>query len=242
LIRHLNGGDAFAAHDVLRAASGGEQPVRLDAARKVGDYDEPVFEPFVAQWQASEKDPQVLAVLGAHSTPGEVPGWSPRQATGAPDADPTRDDPKAWASKNPEMGRQWLQLTYATPVRAHAVRIFEVNAPGAVAEVRARGADGGWVTLWQGRTNGGSSPLVVSFPLTSFAVRTVRIVLDTDRTLGWNEIDAVELVGPGGGQWAHRATASSTFANANDVGRAGLASDELSSEVFRYQKAVKTRR
>jgi hypothetical protein len=213
LLRSLNGGDARAALDVLRAASAGEQPVRLDAAHKVGEFDEPEVDTFVEQWRAHERDAQVLAALGSQAGGKDAPGWSAAKATGAPDADPTRDDVNAWASKAADMGRQWLQLSYATPMRANGVRIFEVNSPGAVAEVLARGPDGAWVTLWRGTANGGGAPLVLSFPLTSFAVRTIRLVLDTDRAPNWNEIDAVELLGPNGGQWAARASASSTYAS-----------------------------
>jgi hypothetical protein len=111
------------------------------------------------------------------------------------------------------MGLQWLQLGYANAVRANGVRIFEVNSPGCVVEVLARGADGAWTSLWRGTADNGQAPLVITFPLTAFAVRTIRIVLDTNRKPSWNEIDAVELLSPGAGQWAERATASSTYAS-----------------------------
>jgi len=39
----------------------------------------------------------------------------------------------------------------------------------------------------------------------------VRVVLDTHRVNGWNEIDSVELVGPDGRAWATSATASSIY-------------------------------
>jgi hypothetical protein len=210
LIRLLNEAELQSALSLLRAASGAEQPVRLDAARKVVQFDEPAFETFAAEWLQVERDPQVIAALGG-GKPKEVPGWSAKKATGAPDADPRRDDPNAWASKSPDMGLQWLQLTYATPMQAHAVRVFEVNSPGALAEVLARAADGSWITLWRGQADGGGQPLLIQFPLTSFAVTTIRLVLDTNRTPGWNEIDAVELIGPGTSQWASRASASSTY-------------------------------
>jgi hypothetical protein len=51
----------------------------------------------------------------------------------------------------------------------------------------------------------------VKFPATSFPTARIRIVLDTDRSTGWNEIDAVELTGPDGRSWAQSATASSTY-------------------------------
>jgi hypothetical protein len=215
LIRMLNGAELQAALELLRAASALEQPVRLDAARKVGEYDEPAFDAFVAQWLQVERDTQVIAALGG-SQQKEVRGWSAKKACGPPDADPHRDDPNAWASKNPDMGLVWLQLTYSTPMRANGVRVFEVNSPGACAEVLARNPDGSWMTLWRGHADGGGQPLLIQFPLTAHAIATIRLVLDTNRKPGWNEIDAVELLGPGASSWASRASASSTYTGSGE--------------------------
>ncbi|MBX3464164.1 MAG: hypothetical protein KF830_13400 [Planctomycetes bacterium] len=212
LLRWLDGADPQAALEVVRLAAAGDQPVRLAAARRTHDFDEPEFDAFTREWRRTEGDAEVLAALG--SAGDGAPGWGPKQATGAPNADPKRDDPNAWAPREPQGGLQWLQLTYARPMPAHAVRIFEVNAPGACAEVLARGDDGPWVSVWRGTANGQGSPLWIPFAPTGFPVRTIRLVLDTERAPGWNEIDAVELLGPQGSQWAARASASSTYASA----------------------------
>ncbi|MFO1076129.1 MAG: hypothetical protein U1E73_00220 [Planctomycetota bacterium] len=237
LIRYLDGADLQAALDVLRAASACEQPVRLDAAQKVHEFDEPEFDAFAAQWRQVEGDPEVRAALGPAGQASPAAGWTARKACGPPDADRTRDDPNAWASKSPEMGLQWLQLTYANPMRADGVRVFEVNSTGAVAEVLARGTDGAWSSLWRGTADGGQGPLLIRFPLTAFAVRQIRLVLDTNRKPGWNEIDAVELLGPGGNQWAERAVASSSY-GANRKA-AGGASD---LDLLRYEQIQSRRR
>ena len=43
--------------------------------------------------------------------------------------------------------------------------------------------------------------------------QSIRVYLDTAKVPGWNEIDAVELIGRDGTrQWAKSATASSTYA------------------------------
>ena len=51
----------------------------------------------------------------------------------------------------------------------------------------------------------------VQTKLTSYETRRIRLVLDTNRRPGWNEIDAVEIVGPDGRAWAVDAVASSTY-------------------------------
>jgi len=60
-------------------------------------------------------------------------------------------------------------------------------------------------------------------------------VLDTNRTPGWNEIDAVELIG-GGAQWAKQATASSTYNGGRAAVGFNTASGEQLNSLFRFQK------
>ena len=224
LVQALDGGDAAAALDVLTAAAGGGQPVRLAAAHKVADYDDPGVDALVQRWRPAESDAAVQQALDASTNAAAAAGWSAAKAIGAPDAEPSRDDPNAWAPRSAEMGRQWLQLTFASEVIAHGVRVFEVNATGALVEVLAKGPDGRWTTLWRGTTEvAGGSPRVLTWAPTAFPVRTIRLVLDTHRTPGWNEIDAVELLASTGGQWAARATASSTYANRGPGGDATVA-------------------
>jgi len=232
LIRMLDGSDLAAALDLLRAASQQQQPVRLAAAYKVGEYPDDEFQLFVAQWLQVETDAQVIEALhGAQKQQKEIPGWHAMKACGPPDANPKRDDPNAWASASGDMGIQWLELTYAQPMRASGVRICEVNSPGAVAEIKAKGPNGEWDTLWSGTASGNGAPLVLEWPLTSYEVKTIRVVLDTNRTPGWNEIDAVELLG-GGSQWAKYATASSTYAGGSQVLNFGGASGDGLNALF----------
>ena len=217
LVKALDGGETMAAGEVLTAASGGSQPVRLAAAIATGGFDDPAIDALVERWRPRETDGAVLAALGASGA--GAANWSAAKATGAPDADAENDDPNAWAPRSPEMGRQWLQVSFPKAVQAHGVRVFEVNAHGALVEVLGKAPDGGWIPLWRGTTAvEGGSPRVLTWSPTAVPIRTLRLVLDTDRTTGWNEIDAVELLGPGGGQWAIRATASSTFASQRGSG------------------------
>ena len=50
-------------------------------------------------------------------------------------------------------------------------------------------------------------------PRRQVTLLALRVELDTNRSNGWNEIDAVELVGPDGRQWAAHARASSSYAD-----------------------------
>ena len=96
--------------------------------------------------------------------------------------------------------------------RANAVRIHEVYVPGAVSQIFLYDEGGGRHEVWSG-VDPTSQPGVfeVTFATTSYSVKAVRIVLDTNRRPGWSEIDAVELVGPDGSAWATDASASSSY-------------------------------
>jgi hypothetical protein len=232
LVRMLDGSELAAALDLLRASSTQQQPVRLAGAIKIGEYPEDEFQAYVETWLGFETDEQVIEALrGARKQQKDVPGWHALKATGAPDADPKRDDPNAWASASGDMGLQWLELSYANPMRASGVRIYEVNSPGAVAEIKAKGPGGEWDTLWSGTASGNGAPLVLEWPLTSYEVKTIRIVLDTNRTPGWNEIDAVELLG-GGSQWAKQASASSNYNSGRSVANFNTAGNGALEQLF----------
>ncbi len=141
--------------------------------------------------------------------------WSPVQMTGEPDTPIGGDLGTAWASKSPQMGRVWIELTYAQAVTPSQIRIRETLAPGAVARIAVR--DGTeWRTLWEGEAGAEAAPRWFAPRIESvdFTTHTVRLELDTDRADGWNEIDAVELIGVGGlRQWAQSARASTSYAD-----------------------------
>jgi hypothetical protein len=111
------------------------------------------------------------------------------------------------------MGLVWLELAYARAVRPDAVRIHESFNPGAVVRVEAKDQGGAWALLWEGLAPVGDGPRAFEPPIGNvpFETRVLRVWLDTDRVPGWNEIDAVELVGGGESQWAVAASASSTY-------------------------------
>jgi hypothetical protein len=213
LIGLVSAGEGLRSLELFEQASYAEREVRLQAALAVGQFRFPAFPPFVDAWAAREPDDEVRAALGvSRSSLSETPRWCAERACGPPDAVPENDDPNAWASAQPDMGPQWLELDYDPPRAASSVRIFEVCVAGAIASVVAIDEDGGRHELWSG-VDPTASPGVFecSFPATSFRVRTLRLTLDTNRSSGWSEIDAVELVGPDGRAWASSARASSSF-------------------------------
>jgi hypothetical protein len=117
--------------------------------------------------------------------------WSARQAVGPPDS-PESDSRTAWAAKDADGGPEWLRLKFVLPVQARRLRVHENLTPGGIVRVDAVGEDGRPSLLWEGTDLG--LPWF-EIELRGEVVRELRIVIDTRRHAGWEEIDAVELVG-----------------------------------------------
>jgi hypothetical protein len=123
-------------------------------------------------------------------------GWSANQATGAPNVDKYADDGKAWTSKTPDAGIEWLDLKYPRPVHAEEIRIRESCGSGAVIKVELFDDQGTSHTAWAGNDpTTDLNYLIVKVPKTGYKTDRVKITLATNVVPGWNEIDAVQLVG-----------------------------------------------
>jgi hypothetical protein len=123
-------------------------------------------------------------------------GWSAKQATGAPDVDKYSDDAHAWAPKTQDGGIEWLELKFLKPVHAAEVRVRESMGSGAVIKVELYDEAGVAHTLWQGvDPTKELNYLILKFKPTEYRANRVRVTLATNVIPGWNEIDAVQLVG-----------------------------------------------
>lgn len=122
--------------------------------------------------------------------------WSANQATGAPNVEKYGDDGRAWTSKTPDGGIEWLDLKYPKPVHASEVRVRESCGSGAVIKIEVYDEQGTAHAVWQGNDPTTElNYLMVKFPKTTFKTDRVKVTLATNVIPGWNEIDAVQLVG-----------------------------------------------
>jgi len=135
----------------------------------------------------------------ASSTYGDAQGTAPysaNQATGAPNVDKYADDGAAWAPKTADGGIEWLDLKYPKPVYATEVRVRESCGSGAVVKVEIFDEQGAAHAVWQGNDPTKElNYLLVKFPKTAFKTARVKVTLATNVVPGWNEIDAVQLLG-----------------------------------------------
>lgn len=124
--------------------------------------------------------------------------YSAKQATGEPNVEAAADNPLAWASMDPDGGEETIELIFDHPVRPTGVNIYESFNPGAITRVEAQDLDSeAWETLWEGdsATDELMQVFSPSFDEPSFHTQRIRLTLDTSVVPGWNEIDAVQLLG-----------------------------------------------
>jgi hypothetical protein len=141
-----------------------------------------------------------------------APAWHALQAVGEPDSG-AGDQRTAWAPATEDGGQEWLQAEFDHPVEAASVVVRENCGPGAIVRISAVTDAGNEVPIWQGEAPKVGAPSNTPFPATGNVLTSrVKIYLDTGKVAGWNEIDAVQLIGRDGTrQWATGASASSSY-------------------------------
>jgi hypothetical protein len=158
-----------------------------------------------------------LVPSSSHTPDGKVQSrsWGPEQVLGPPDTHSAGDIPSAWAPLSSQGGaNEWLHVNYDRAVDISEIHVRETHNPGAIAKLAAVLPDGREVVLWEGAEPKAEAPVDMTFSVPNgVSAQSVKIYLDRTRVPGWNEIDAVELVGRDGSrQWASSATASSSYA------------------------------
>lgn len=176
-------------------AASAEAVVNPEVARKQSQID------WAIKQNAIKADPngQWAVQATASSTYGDLQGnanYAAAQATGEPNVEQYGSNALAWAPKTADAGLEWLDLQYAKPVHATAVRVRESHGPGAVIKVEVFDEQGAAHTVWQGNdATKGLDYLQVEFAKTPFKTRRTKLTLATNIVSGWNAIDAVQLVG-----------------------------------------------
>ncbi len=138
------------------------------------------------------------AVDASASSEYSESSYTALEATGQPNVPTSSDNPLAWTAKEQDSGVETLELTYEHMVTPTGVRIFESYNPGVVTMVEAYDADADeWSALWEGDSATDEAIRVFSPSLDTpnFKTDRIRLTLQTDLVSGWNEIDAVQLLG-----------------------------------------------
>ena len=159
-------------------------------------------------------------------------------AVGAPDATGSRgaNHPNTWMPDTRRSGQtNWLELDYAAPQLVNRIVVYNTHSPtlsGFIELLGVSGTNMAVVPMTSGNSSSSSSGWQTEYlvPTTSEPVKTMR--LEFGKTPPWNiAIDAVEVSGPSGGQWAATARASSDdSASASAYGARGDSVESLRAE------------
>lgn len=131
---------------------------------------------------------------------GKDVNYSPEQMTGKPDVENYSDNGKAWTSQEADKGVEWVILNYEKPVNATEIRIRQTYNPGAIIKVELFDEKGKSHPIFEGVDKTKYDPnkiqyLKLKFDSTEYKTKSIKITLATNSVPGWNEIDAVQLVG-----------------------------------------------
>lgn len=122
--------------------------------------------------------------------------WAAYQATGVPNVNGCNDDPKAWASAEPDDG-EWLEVEFAQSVFPTLIEIYESLTVSAIVKVELKDESSVYHTVHTATPKVYECPRVLSIPVTSVNIRikSVRIHFNQVALGYWSEIDAVRLAG-----------------------------------------------
>lgn len=130
---------------------------------------------------------------------GKNASWSADQMVGEPDVDKYGDNGNAWASMEQDKGEEWVKLSFKKPVFATEVRVRMTYNPGAVTKIEVLNPQGKADVVWQGTDkknyNEKMDYFIAQFEKTKYPINIIKITLNSPAVAGWNEIDAVQLVG-----------------------------------------------
>lgn len=185
-----------------------EPKVNQDSIKKVQDDDkeqklkeaveeDKLVNDTLGQWAI---DADVSTTYGDENGTDKTHPYTKYQLTGKPDVEYYQDDARAWVSKDADRGIEWCKVSFQKPVNATEVRIKQSFGPGAIIKVELIDTDGKSHMVWEGpdKTQYPADKmqyLKVKFDKTTYKVKSVKITLATNAVPGWNEIDAVQLVG-----------------------------------------------
>ncbi|HBN97590.1 MAG TPA: hypothetical protein DDZ66_14985 [Firmicutes bacterium] len=166
----------------------------IDAVSLTGSYDSPWSTvqgsaDAVLQWASGAKA----------SSQYREDRWTPEHMTGRPDVYPRYGDYEtAWVASTSDGGQEWVELFYDEVVYVKRIDVYETCNPGAIVKAELIDETGRTHVFWEGRAVVApeeSRILMIENAKVDVPARHIRLVLQTDQVPGWNEIDAVSLIG-----------------------------------------------
>jgi hypothetical protein len=195
--------------------------VELPAAERIAELERIV----AAQTAVIEKMTAQMEEIDLQRQRAAARSWGPEQATGAPDTNSAGDYRTAWAPAQADGGVEWLEATFEKPAEVAQLIVRQTSNPGAITKIVSVTETGSEIPVWAGQDPSKGQPLAdtpFAFP-PGVTTGRIRVYLETTKLPGWEEIDALQLVGRDGSrQWAKSVNASSTYASGNSTTFSGF--------------------
>lgn len=184
--------------EMLKADSIKKSIEEMDKETKVKNAleEEKIINDEKGQWAIEAEASSQYAADNAEKTAM----WMPYHATGKPDCETYGDNGNAWVSKEQDKGIEWIKLTYNKAVNATEVRVRQNCGPGAIIKIELIDENGKSHIVFEGvdKTKYKENTIewmMAKFNKTDYKTKTIKITLATNSVPGWNEIDAVQLIG-----------------------------------------------
>jgi hypothetical protein len=125
--------------------------------------------------------------------------WSAENAAGSPNTERCGDYQTSWASAASD-SISTLVLTYTQPVYPQAVIVYQTFNPDQVSQIRVLGVEDDTQVIYEAEPQqiDQPCPYILTVPVSDVNFRVNRLEVTVDQSvlgMGWNQIDAVELVG-----------------------------------------------
>ncbi len=212
-----------------------------------GDYtlliesDRPVFEPTPLPPVSTADELRQWADTATASSEYSSDAWSATQATGAPNTTECADTRTAWASSD-SRGVDFITLQYAQPVIPTQVNIYQTLGPGSITSVQLVTVSGALIDVPDSADPPGNTdcPGIFTLDLSGITDQVIGVTINVDQTIGegWNEIDAVELVGVGTGGTPVNERPAADITTLLEEGRAAIDAGDWETAVDLYTSAL----
>ncbi len=136
----------------------------------------------------------------------------PSAVCGPPDTPDQGSHTSAWSPRQADGGWEWIEVDFAEPIEPESVIVVESYNPGAIVKIERLGIGGQWVEIWSGSDSATDETPELWIECAEIeAISTVRVILDTSKAPGFNQIDAVGAFSRGEVVWGTSARASSSL-------------------------------
>ncbi|MEQ1828233.1 MAG: cadherin domain-containing protein [Pirellula sp.] len=146
----------------------------------------------------AETGPQWAASVIGFSSQYTTTSYSAAQTLGAPNTNTYGDATTAWAPLTANAGQEFITVGYAVPLFADGVTVRETWGNGFVTRIDLIDTFDIVRTIWTGvdpSNIGTAVDFFIPFTKTTYAVKGVKVLIDTTKRTTWEEIDAIRLHG-----------------------------------------------